>query len=489
MAPRPEPTAVNSGHYDATQNASIIGVIGTLGTADVTGTAQTLPFGVDPATGAMYVNILAGAGAASNPTSGTLSTLGTVGSITNLGSFTNGGTIKEITNIAGGTITTTLALNTGTITTIAAGTQNTLGTVGVLNALAAGTITTGTVSVTTGTVVGNIASGAAHSGNPVKIAGVDSGGTVRIISTDQVGVTQVNLSNVAIGTFGGQDATSNGLTSGLFFAPGFSYNGATWDRNRVANIANNTIGTGLMGVGVLGQDSGGTYHSLALSTGGSIGTIILPNIPGGTIGVLGAGTLTTGSLSNVAMVNAGTFVQASGTTTLVSTVTTLSNLTNGSVNILTGTLQNLVTGTINALASGTITTGTVSMTTGTISPLTNITQATFGTIGTTGATIFGTLAGGTSSGAGTEIFVTSLSLTIPSTAGSQDVSIGFGTNAGTFHSGTGRLVRGNFPAGGGIQKEFRPAINSGTNAQLTYFQAGAGTVQVDITYFTTASTL
>jgi len=114
---------------------------------------------------------------------------------------------------------------------------------------------------------------------------------------------------------------------------------------------------------------------------------------------------------------------------------------------------------------------------------------TFGTIGTTGATIFGTLVGGTSSGAGTEIFVTSVSLTIPSTAGSQDVSIGFGTGAGTFHSGTGRIIRGNFVPGGGIQKTFWPALNSGTNAQLTYFQAGAGTVEVDITYFTIASIL
>lgn len=136
-------------------------------------------------------------------------------------------------------------------------------------------------------------------------------------------------------------------------------------------------------------------------------------------------------------------------------------------------------GTILNLANGTVSQNFIPI----------VTQSTFGTHGTTGATVFGTLAGGTSSGAGTEIFITSLSLTIPSTGGSQDVSIGWGTNAGTFHAGTGQLVRGNFPAGGGIQKQFNPAINSGTNAQLTLFQAGAGTVDVAVTTFTTASTV
>jgi hypothetical protein len=140
-------------------------------------------------------------------------------------------------------------------------------------------------------------------------------------------------------------------------------------------------------------------------------------------------------------------------------------------------LTNLVKGTILALASGTL------------SPIPTIANQTFGTIGTTGATIFGTIAGGTSSGAGTEIFVTSVSITSPASAGSQDVSVGFGTNSGTFHAGTGRLVRGMFPAGGGIQKTFWPPINSGTNAQLTYFQAGAGTIEVDVTFFVTASTI
>ncbi len=55
---RVEQTATNSAHTDANQNFSIIGVIGTAGTADTQGTASTLPIGVDPATGAMYVTPL-----------------------------------------------------------------------------------------------------------------------------------------------------------------------------------------------------------------------------------------------------------------------------------------------------------------------------------------------------------------------------------------------------------------------------------------------
>ncbi len=51
---RPLATATNSGHQDSNQNFSIIGVQGTLGTADLQGTSMTLPYGIDPTTGAMY---------------------------------------------------------------------------------------------------------------------------------------------------------------------------------------------------------------------------------------------------------------------------------------------------------------------------------------------------------------------------------------------------------------------------------------------------
>ena len=45
-------------HTDDNQQFSIGGVVGTMGTADTQGTAKVLPFGVNPDTGAMYVQDL-----------------------------------------------------------------------------------------------------------------------------------------------------------------------------------------------------------------------------------------------------------------------------------------------------------------------------------------------------------------------------------------------------------------------------------------------
>lgn len=276
------------------------------------------------------------------------------------------------------------------------------------------------------------------------------------------------LTTIAAGTqntLGTVGVVNNIVTGTIAQAVIFGYNGTT-------NIAVKT-------------DSPGNLYTLGTVSLTSSGTIL--NLATGTIA----------SLPAVSLNSSGTILNlASGTLAAVTTVTTLSNLTNGSVNILTGTLQSSGTTTgvgvvtsITNLVGGTLFAGTTVVTAGTLSPIPTIGQSTFGTFGTTGVTLVGTIAGGTSSGAGTEIFITSLSLSIPATAGSQDVSVGWGTAAGTFHSGTASLVRGMFLAGGGIQKTFSPAINSGTNAQLCYFQAGAGTVDVNVTYFITPSTL
>ncbi len=52
------PTSSGAHSDNINQQFSIIGVQGTLGTADTKGTAYTLPFGVNPATGAAYVQNL-----------------------------------------------------------------------------------------------------------------------------------------------------------------------------------------------------------------------------------------------------------------------------------------------------------------------------------------------------------------------------------------------------------------------------------------------
>ncbi len=262
-----------------------------------------------------------------------------------------------------------------------------------------------------------------------------------------------------------------------------------------------TIGT--LGAGSIvvttGTVNAGTINAATVTAGsivvtlgtiasvGTIGTLGLGTITGnlGTIGTLGT-VQNIGSVTNLGQLyNAGTVQNQ-----LAGTLTALQNgtVTAGSIVVIAGTIAagTINTGTVNA---GTINAGTFVMTAGTLSPIPTIANVTYGTHSTTGASVFGTLAGGTGSGAGTEIFITSLSLTIPSTGGSQDASIGWGTNGGTFQAGTGLIVRGNFPPGGGIQKTFWPPVNSGTQAQLCLFQAGAGTVDVDVTYFITASTL
>ena len=108
---------------DSNWNPTNTGVSGSIGTADVTGTAEIVRQTMDAATGAAYVWNLGPAGSVSlgNITGGTINRVETIGTL-------------EV-----GSITASLALNTGTITTIAAGTQNTLGTVGTV--IGVGTLT------------------------------------------------------------------------------------------------------------------------------------------------------------------------------------------------------------------------------------------------------------------------------------------------------------------------------------------------------------
>ena len=103
-------------HVDDNQQFSVGGVVGTLGTADTGGTAQVLPIGVNPATGAMYVQDLSGA-------SGTTTVQMVSGTL-------NVGTVVVSSSSGGTTVN------------VATGTQQTLGTVGVLNS---GTINSATI--------------------------------------------------------------------------------------------------------------------------------------------------------------------------------------------------------------------------------------------------------------------------------------------------------------------------------------------------------
>lgn len=101
----------------------------------------------------------------------------------------------------------------------------------------------------------------------------------------------------------------------------------------------------------------------------------------------------------------------------------------------------------------------------------------YGTVGTTGGAVWGTLV--SASGAGIKQYVSGVDVVVVS--GTVEVAV---TNIGIGGStGNGVLTRGNFPAGGGISKIFNPVQASGTNGTLAFWMGGAGTVDVTIQYW------
>jgi hypothetical protein len=158
---------VNSAHFDGNQIPTMMGVVGTLGTADVQGTALSIPIGADPATGAAYVYNLGPAGSVSlgDITGGTIdqitngSIVVTAGTVTTTMGDLSGGTIDLLTT---GSISNLAMLHAGTITQV--GTVQNIGVVHNAGTLAGGTIagagvvttvsnvTNGTIRVTAGTV-------------------------------------------------------------------------------------------------------------------------------------------------------------------------------------------------------------------------------------------------------------------------------------------------------------------------------------------------
>lgn len=102
----------------------------------------------------------------------------------------------------------------------------------------------------------------------------------------------------------------------------------------------------------------------------------------------------------------------------------------------------------------------------------------YGTLGTTGGAVWGTLVA--ASGAGTRQYVSGLSIVVAS--GTVDCAI---TNVGTVAAanGAGILARGQFTPGGGIRASFWPVSTSGTNGTLAFWMGGAGTAYFTIDYW------
>ena len=222
--------------------------------------------------------------------------------------------------------------------------------------------------------------------------------------------------------------------------------------------------------------TGGTFTA-STGTIQNLNAGTVTSVQGGTIGNLATGTITSvqgGTIQNVA---SGTFVQGAGTVTTgsltnVANVGTVGNVNGGSFVQTAGTVTTQLAGTLTALANGTITAGTVRVN----HRNTNI-GSTFGTLGTANGSLFGTLV--PASGAGTAIVVTGLS--IVSVSGTPDVRI----LVGTAITGASVLAGGALVAGAGISMPIVPPHETATDKEITYHFVGAGTAFITLKYYNT----
>jgi hypothetical protein len=137
-------------------------------------------------------------------------------------------------------------------------------------------------------------------------------------------------------------------------------------------------------------------------------------------------------------------------------------------------VANLAAGTVTRVNNvGTVESGTVKINQVPINQALN-----YGTRGTTGAGVWGTLA--STAGAGTKHYVQGYNIVV--TSGTVDCAIAFGT-AGSL-SGSTILVRGQFTPSTGITEQLMQPIASGTGGTITFWMGGAGTVDFNVKYFT-----
>lgn len=299
--------------------------------------------------------------------------------------------------------------------------------------------TTASVSAPgTQTVGGAAASAAAAADKPVWVGGTDSGGTIYGLRVDSGGVLQTSAS-LALNT--GTLTTIAAGTQNTLGTVGVVNNLV---KGTITSVEGGTVGL-ITRVGNIGTiESGTVTTTLALNTG-TITTIV-------------AGTQNT--LGTVGVLNNGTLAQ----------VTTVSSITNGTVRISVGTIT---TGSITDLT--TLHAGTINSARIDYRPIGSSILSTH-SLGTGGGTVVGTIIAPT--GAGTNLYLAGISVVVHS--GTTDC--GIATNvAGT--TGAGVFARGFFPPGGGIARDFQPAINMGANGTLAFFMITAGTASFTANYW------
>jgi len=257
-------------------------------------------------------------------------------------------------------------------------------------------------------------------------------------------------------------------------APGDTPGGTLDLVTRVGNLG--TLELGSVVVNTLPDLPGGTID--LVTRVGNLGTLELGSVAVTTIPQVSVGTVPQVSVGTVPNINVATGTQQTlGTVGVLNNgtlaqVTSVSNMVGGTITRVLGGTVNLLTdqnslGTLGKVESGTVQKNEKPVNIGT----------SFHTRGTTGAAVWGTLIA--ASGAGTYQYVSNVDIVV--TSGTVDVAV---TNIGIGGStGAGVLTRGQFTPGGGIAKNFDPIARSGTNGTLSYWLGGAGTVDINVTYW------
>ena len=424
-----------------------------------------------------------------NSSGGTLDLVKTVGTVSNIGGgsiVVTAGTVASVGTIPG--IGIIGNVNTGSIvvtngTLASSGTTTGVGVVGNLNGGTLSILTNGSIVTTNGTIGGKGANAAATVGFPVLIGGMDAGGTTYALKVDNSGNQQMDMAAGTL-TTGSIVVTagtiaSSGTTTGVGVVGNINGGTISIITNGTLSNSGTTTGVGTVaGVGVIGNINGGTIGILTNGTltnsGTTTGVGVVGNINGGTLGILTNGSIvvTNGTIAAHAITN------LQGGTISIVTDGTLSKVTN------VGTVPGVgVVGNLNGGTLGILTNGSLVVTGGTVKndgrAARNILS--FGTtFGGTNAA-YGTLVGSATVGAGTSLWVNDVS--IVNNSGTLTASVGFGTAL----NGSNIIAKGNFGAQGGIQKSFPLAVNAGsTNADLTCYISAAGTIDVVVSYFLSA---
>lgn len=459
--------ASQDARQDRNKFPTLVAVAGTTGTAAL-GTEDLVQLRGNDATGALYVQDLAGA-------SGTTNVAGTV-----VVSNVEKGTISRIeggTIVANGTVNVTTGSIVQTAGTITTGSLTNVATTGTILNLDKGTITrleggsvvitTGTTNVTTGSIVVTTGTTNVTTGSIVVTAGtisdLDTVGTVGRVEGGSIvvtaGTTNVNTGTITVGV---GTITTGSLTNVATLGTILNLDKGTITRIEGGSVVV-TVGTTNVTTGSIVQTAG-TLTTGSLSNVATLGTVI--NLDKGTITRVEGGSvvITVGTVN----VNTGSIVQTAGTVTTgsLSNVATLGTIQN----LNTGTIAALTTGTLAGLASGTITAGTFRQQ---WQPVNQVTS--FGTLGTANGSLFATISG--ASGAGTKHIVSGLSLVVSS--GTCEVMVSYGSAL----TGGSVLARGYFGPGGGIAREFNPPIESAANSEIIYHFVNAGTAYLTVQYW------